>query len=117
MVDRLSAVAPMVDDQAIAIVREAKIRRDPSRGREQHAQKRDVVVGCVRYGGDWLLGYHEDVRWRLRVDVAEGERVVVFVHDVRRDFASDDAREDRLRHVEPPRQLSRLTRVAARNAP
>jgi hypothetical protein len=38
------------------------------------------------------------VRRRLRIGVPEGDALVVFVHDVGRDFAIDDFLEDGFRH-------------------
>ena len=53
------------------------------------ALSRKVVPGDVG-----ALGNHQDVRRRERVDVVEGERMLVLVDLLRRDLAAQDPRED-----------------------
>jgi hypothetical protein len=53
------------------------------------------VVAALEIGkaGDVPLWHDQDVRGHLRVDVVEGEKAVVLVHDRRGDFAFDDFAE------------------------
>ena len=43
-----------------------------------------------------VSGYDEEVSWRLRVNVVEGDAAIVLVDDVGRDLLACDLREDRV---------------------
>ena len=63
-------------------------------------EKNDIMESCQhRYvvnGGDGLFRDDQKMHRRLRVDVTERQGDVVFVEDVRGDFAVDDLGENRL---------------------
>jgi len=53
-----------------------------------------VVLTDLRERGDVLLRDQQDVRRRLRLDVAEPQDRVGLVHDVGRDLPDDDLAEE-----------------------
>jgi len=59
----------------------------------------DFGVFRIRFlqSGEMFFGNDENVCGRLRVDVFEGEDVVIFVNFLRRNFAADDAAEEAIR--------------------
>ena len=64
------------------------------------------VLGEVVVRRDDFFWDDEDVRRRLRVDVAEGQAVVVFVDDLGRNLALDDFQEEVVtQHGSPPGRL------------
>src|SRR6476660_1237895 len=88
--DRLSRTGARVHDGAIAggdPLRSGNLRG----GEHEPAHHRGIRRLVER--SDVLLRDHEDVRRRLRIDVAEGDRVLVLADDLRRDLPAHDAAE------------------------
>ena len=85
-----AGVGAVVEDEAIAAGFQAKFFRDLRSFEQQMAE--DLMVFRFRFAEarDRLFGDQENVRRCLRVDVAEGDDLVVFIDNVRRDFAGDD---------------------------
>ena len=81
---RLAAVLLAVEDQPIA-VRQAQLVRQLGRDEMQMAEQFAVFRRNVRVGRDDLARDDEDVDRRLRIDVMEGEALVVFVDDAGRE--------------------------------
>jgi len=92
--DFLTGVGLAVDDHSVAVV-ETELRGDTANDCEEGSDQRLVLGGDVIEGEDFGLGDDQDMNRGLRPDVAEGERKIVFVENVRRDFAVDDAAKDR----------------------
>ena len=77
---RLAGPLLAVEDQPIA-VRQAQLLRQLRRDQVQMAEQLAVLRLDVRVGRDDLARDDEDVDRRLRVDVVEGDAVVVLVDD------------------------------------
>ena len=93
MLDGLAAVVSCVDDGAVTFV-EALLAGDFSDCREQMAQQRRVFWGGVGERGDVLARYDQDMHGRVRMNVGEGDALVVFVHASGGDGAIDDFAEE-----------------------
>src|SRR6266850_4953450 len=61
----------------------------------------DFVVFGRRFGdsGDWLFGNDQGVNWRLRLNIAKSQHQVVFINNVRGNFAGDDFLEQGFAHA------------------
>src|SRR5262245_59455947 len=63
-------------------------------GRKQQVPEQSLVLAaCARQPVDLFLWDEQDMRRRLRIDVAEGQAQVVLIDDVGRDLAPDDLAE------------------------
>jgi hypothetical protein len=114
VVDALSSVRALVDDEPIA-VRQTQPLGDGLRGVQDVS-----VVTVVREIGeprDLLAGDDEHVDGGLRVNVAKGDDVLVLVNDVGRDLPLNDPCEqsghDKLWRVRPEAVLVRVKRNRA----
>src|SRR6266513_1164241 len=84
-----TSVGSTVDHDAIA-TRQIQLLRDIARNEEQFSEQRAVAVGRLcepRYHSFW---YDQHMHGRLRIDVVERDRVIVFPNDFRRSLAGDD---------------------------
>ena len=84
---RLPPVGVAVHDEAKAGISDAVRPRELSRGDEQVTGQLTVFGGEVVDGGDVAPGNEERVRRGLRVDVEEGDAVLVFVNLLRGNLA------------------------------
>ena len=90
MRDGLATVCPIVEHETIAGLFESHLLRDFS-GLEQQMAERLMISGrgfCDARDG--FLGDDKNVRRRFGCDVLERDHEVVFINDLRRDFARDD---------------------------
>lgn len=78
MKHRLSGTRSYIENGAISLLDVAQTR---DVGSSQMASADDFCVGGLRFlkSNEVPLGNDQDVRWRLRVDIFEGENVLVFV--------------------------------------
>ena len=98
MIHLLPPHPPGVDDGAEA-VRGTLLARQAA-GEGQHAAQRRLVAGLAFVErGHMRLGDHEEVHRGDRVDVVEGEDVLVLVDLLRGDLAAHDLAEDAVRHL------------------
>lgn len=93
VIDRLAAVRSAVDHGAVA-ARQFEFLGELRGDDEQVADEFGIVRFEVGEGDDLPFGNHQQVRGRLRIDVAEGDAAVVLVDDVGGDLAIDDSLED-----------------------
>lgn len=93
-----AGVRAVVEDEPKTILREAEFLRDLARLEHQVAE--NLVIFSRRFGdaGNGFLRNQQNVRRGLRVDVAKGDDEVVFINDLRRDFARDDFFKQGLAH-------------------
>jgi len=90
---RLPPVGADVQHRTVSVIGDA-LGAGEVPGREEHAaQKVAMVIGSGVQGRNVLAGNHENMDRRLRIDVAKGHQVVVFMDDGRRDLASRDLAE------------------------
>ena len=73
-------------------------RRYLSSDAHQVAEQRFVLFHGVRLRLDVLLRHDEQVHWSNRLDVAEGDALLVFIEFLCRDFAGGDAAKDTFAH-------------------
>src|SRR2546423_1627314 len=95
-----------VDDRAEAVGR-ALLAREPRGTREDAPQHVRVGVGRRGERIDVLLGDDHEVHRRHRIDVVEGEHLLVLVHLAARDLARDDLAEDAIGFAHGSCPLSR----------
>ena len=107
----LAGIRAVVEHEAKTILLEAKLLRD--RGGFEHQMAEHLVILRRRFGDarDGFLRNQQNVRRRLWVDVAKGDDEVVFINDLRRDFARDDFFKQGLVHT-----LSSGRRIGDRGA-
>jgi hypothetical protein len=91
--DRLSGAGADVEDGAVALL-DVALASDLGGGEVAAAD--DFGIGGLGFfeSGKMFFGDDEDVSGGLRVDVFEGEDLVVFVNLLGGDFAGDDAAEE-----------------------
>jgi hypothetical protein len=104
VVHRLAGLRAGVGDEAVArlgaaVADQALLERHRLRPGDDLAEQSRVGGDQRGRGGVVLLGDHQHVRRRLRVDVAEGEDAVGLVDDVGRDLTGDHAAEEAVGHV------------------
>ena len=93
----LAAVAPVVDHEPVAVF-EPELLREGGGGEEEVTKDRLVGGRGLADARDELLRDDEHVHRCLRVDVVDGNAVLVFVRQLGRDLAVDDLLEDGLGH-------------------
>ncbi len=99
MVDGLAAIRTGVNDEAIALGEALPLSQLRGSG-DQMTEECAVLCSGVRGRSEMLLRDDEYVRWRLRMDVGEGQRKAVFVEPLCGDRAGNDlAEETRFRHT------------------
>ncbi len=91
--DRLAAVVAGIDDEAVAFG-EVLLAGDLGGGGEQMSDQSGVFGGSVCERGEVLPGDDEDVDGCLRVDVGEGEQLLVLVEASDGDCAGGDLAEE-----------------------
>lgn len=99
MGNRFAAVGSVVDHQPEAGFTDSQLSCNFRRLEEQMADQLFVLgrgFGDARYR---FFGNDQNVLGRLRVDVAKGDHQIIFVNDVRGDFARGDLFKKRLAHV------------------
>lgn len=75
----LPSVAPLVEDQAVAALRDALIARHFIRRNEKPRQGLAILRRGIGNAGDVLLGNDQHMGWGLGVQVAEGDHILVFI--------------------------------------
>ena len=88
-----AAVFAVIDHQAeafLAGVIETEVAGNFAGGEQQVAEQCLVFAAGFADAGDDFFWDDQDVGRCLRLNVAKREAVIVFVDDVRRDFAGDD---------------------------
>jgi len=93
VVDGLAAVGAGVNDQPVAIS-QVLLTRDFSCCRDQMPEHGCILRRCVGKRGDVLLRDEQDMYRCLRVDVREGEDMVVLIDALGGDGAGDDFAEE-----------------------
>ena len=93
VVNGLATIRARVDDQAIAI-REFLGSRDLTSCGDEMAEHGGILRRGVGERGEVLFGDEQDVHRRLRVDVREGEDVVVLIEAIDGDGAGGDFAEE-----------------------
>src|SRR5690606_29079585 len=91
----LAGAGAVVDDQPEGIA-DAGGGGDLAGGGHQVAEQRPVVVAGIHQPGDGFSGDQQQMGGSLGGDVADGETELVFVEDLARDLAIDDAGKYRL---------------------
>ena len=94
--DGFSSVAPVVDDETEAFGNfvHAEFAGNFSGSEEEGSEMSLVFRGGFTDAEDDFFGDDQDMDRSLRGDVAEGEGLVIFVNDVRRDLSGDDFFEE-----------------------
>ena len=82
----------MVDDEAkpASGVIHAELPGDFPRRQQQRSQRGLIFSRRITHPRDHLARNDEHVMRRLRIDVVDGDARIIFIDDVRRDFAGDD---------------------------
>jgi hypothetical protein len=93
VVDSLSPVRAVVDDEAVAVV-QASGARDLRSGEKQVAEHSAVAYAGFSDGANVLARHNENVRGSLGAYVGEGIDAVVLIDGCRGNFTGDDFAED-----------------------
>ncbi len=93
MENRLSGAGAHVEDRAVSLL-DVALAGDLGGGEVAAADDFGVGGLGLFQSGKMFLGNNENVRGGLRVDVFEGEDVVVLVNFFGGDFAAEDAAEE-----------------------
>jgi len=96
--DGLSGSGPHIQYRAIAVFDAALSGHVSGR---QMAKTNDVGIFCGRFlqSANMFFGDHEDMRRRLRIDVLEGQGVLVLVNFLRGNLTGNNAAEQAVFHV------------------
>lgn len=92
MEHRLPGILAVVDDQPERIAN-AELPRHLAGCKQQVAQQSLVFQIGIGQSGNFLLRHQQHMGRRLRVDIAEGEAMLVFVDDVGWNGTADDFAE------------------------
>ena len=103
---RLSRLAIAIEDRAISALAESLVGRQLSGASQHPADQRVIVRTQIVRGRDVLPRDDQQMHRRLRIDVAERDEIVVFVHNRCRNLAGDDAAEQAVH----PRMIDRPDR-------
>ena len=95
-----AGVGTVVEDETVAAFFQAEFLRDFGGFEQQMAEGLMIFGAGFGEARTWFLGNDQNVRRRLRLDVAEGDDQVVFEDDVRRDFAGDDFFKQSFAHAD-----------------
>lgn len=90
---RLSGAGADVEDGAVSVL-DFALAGDLSGGEMAAPDEFRISQFSFFQSRKMFLGDDEDVRGRLRIDVFEGEDMVVFVNFFRRDVSTNDAAEE-----------------------
>ncbi len=97
MGDAFTTVGAVVDDDAVAGGEAIFLRQ--SRGDEEEMAEDLLVAGVgLTDSRDYFFRNHEDVDWRLWIEVVNGDTEVVFMFNLRRNFPIDDSFKDCFLH-------------------
>lgn len=88
--DGFASVGAVIDDEAETAFRHAEPAGDFPGLDEQVAEQGVIAGNGGAEAGNDAFRHEQDVGWRLRVNVAKGEALVVLEDDVRRNFPRDD---------------------------
>src|SRR5262249_44948495 len=94
----LAALRPAVEREAISARGEPPALSDPLRNQDQPAHERSVLRRERHHGLDVPLRDDQEVDRRLRVDVREGEDLLVLVLEGSGTSAGNDVAEDAVGH-------------------
>src|SRR5690606_35799816 len=103
-----------------AEVRQPFLRRQPVGHQQQVAEQGLVLLSGITEFRDWLIRDPQAVDRRLRVDVADRQRMLVFVDDIGGDLPVDDLGKDGLRHsllLSPNRKYGPRARASLKDVP
>ncbi len=94
MIHALPSIGPDVGNEPVPIFRQASTTRHiPGREKDSTREPR-IVIGEVVDGTDVLSGNQENVFGGLRVQIAKGQEVGVFVHERSREVSACNPAED-----------------------
>jgi hypothetical protein len=96
--DGLPAVLTGVEDDPVAAVLDALGRGDLTGGADKLVKQAAARRGERPHVGEVIPRDHQDMRWRLRADVAEGDDPLSVQHYRRRDLSGSDPAEQAIWH-------------------
>ena len=86
---RLAGIASGVRDDPIAGLRQPLLFRHLGTGHQELSQEVGVLIAAVLHRCHMLFGNDERMDRRLRIDIVEGQRAIVLVHDLGRESPSE----------------------------
>ena len=93
-----AGVGAVVEDEAVAAFFQAEFLRDFGGFEQQMAEGLMIFGAGFGEARNRFPGNDQNMRRRLRIDVAEGDDLVVLEDDVRRNFAGDDFFKESFAH-------------------
>lgn len=91
--DRLPAVAALIENEPVAVGRQTFLRCQLGGGGEEGGQQGRVPGGQGGHSVEMLIGNDQNMRGRLRVNVAEGGDQVILIDDSGRQISGGDLAE------------------------
>ena len=90
VIDRLAALAVTIDHQTEATIRDSDLSRDPVPHQQEMPEQ--SIIGLVRIEEcrKMSAGNNQDMDRRLRVDVFEGNGLLVLIHNLALTFSAGD---------------------------
>src|SRR5262245_2064535 len=96
--DRLSRIAVRIENSPEPARRDSAFPSNSCSPPHHLADQTIVFLTQIVQRGDVALGYDENVRGCLWVDVVECEQKSIFIHDGARDLSIDDFAEEAVGH-------------------
>src|SRR4030095_8365247 len=88
---RLASIAAVVDNHAIARIRDTELTRESRNGLQHFPEKRSLFRRRRVEPRNWPLWKQQDVPRRWRMCFMKGEPFIGFMHDARGDFSRGDS--------------------------
>jgi len=87
MKDGLTGLLITVHHQPVPVIADAPLVRDKLRGTKKFTHDQVVIVDDIINGRDMFFRDNKKVHGSLRVNIIEGEHVIIFKNDIGRYFA------------------------------
>ena len=94
----LAPVGIAIGDQTVTALRNSAVDGDPVGRGDDASYQRTVFFRKVREPSDMSFRYQEDVNGGLRIQILEGQDVIVFENDFRRNLMICDFTENTIGH-------------------
>ena len=90
MEHRLTRIPSGVRHNAVPGPRQAFLFRDVGTGQQEVSQEIGILIAAVLHSRHMLLRNDQRMDGRLRVDIVEGQRAIILIHDLCRDRLLDN---------------------------
>ena len=109
---RFASIATVVDHDAISVFLQSSLISNQGRFEQQMTQQGMVLGLGFRKAGDGFLRDNQEVRRRLRSDIAKCQHQIVFIKNLRRDLPGNNFLEKSHSDVRNGRRMAHDTTKA-----